>query len=88
MRWGGWRHGTREVLVLRYVAELSVAEVAAQVRLPAGTVKRRLHRARRALAGQVGDEREGWPRGEDRLREELVRYATDGGSGRPRRRWR
>ncbi|HEV8166304.1 MAG TPA: hypothetical protein VGR74_18005, partial [Actinomycetota bacterium] len=24
VRWGGWRHGTREVLVLRYVAELSV----------------------------------------------------------------
>jgi hypothetical protein len=69
----------REVLVLRYVAESSVAEVAAQVRLPAGTVKRRLHRARRALAGQVGDEREGWPMGEGRLREELVRYATDGG---------
>ena len=45
----------REVLVLRYVAELSVAEVAAQLRLPAGTVKSRLRRARRALAEQVGD---------------------------------
>jgi DNA-directed RNA polymerase specialized sigma24 family protein len=36
-----------------------VAEVAAQLRLPAGTVKSRLRRARRALAEQVGDDREG-----------------------------
>jgi RNA polymerase sigma-70 factor, ECF subfamily len=49
----------REVLVLRYVAELSVEEVARQLRLPAGTVKSRLSRARKALAEQVGDEREG-----------------------------
>jgi RNA polymerase sigma-70 factor (ECF subfamily) len=49
----------REVLVLRYVAELSVDEVAAQLRLPPGTVKSRLSRARRALAEQFGDEREG-----------------------------
>ena len=50
----------REVLVLHYVAELSVDEVARQLRLPAGTVSsRRLSRARRALAEQLGDEREG-----------------------------
>jgi RNA polymerase sigma-70 factor (ECF subfamily) len=49
----------REVLVLRYVAELSVDEVASQLRLPVGTVKSRLNRARRALAEQFGDEREG-----------------------------
>jgi RNA polymerase sigma-70 factor (ECF subfamily) len=49
----------REVLVLHYVAELSVDEMARQLRLPAGTVKSRLSRARRALAEQVGDEREG-----------------------------
>ena len=47
----------REVLVLHYVAELSVDEVARQLRLPAGTVKSRLSRARRALADEVGDER-------------------------------
>ena len=49
----------REVLVLHYVAELSVDEVATQLRLPAGTIKSRLSRARRALAEQLGDEREG-----------------------------
>jgi RNA polymerase sigma-70 factor (ECF subfamily) len=49
----------REVLVLHYVAELPVDEVARQLRLPAGTVKSRLSRARRALADEVGDEREG-----------------------------
>jgi RNA polymerase sigma-70 factor, ECF subfamily len=49
----------REVLVLHYVAELSVEEVAGQLRLPVGTVKSRLNRARHALAEQFGDEREG-----------------------------
>jgi len=53
----GQRH--REVLVLHYVAELSVEEVARQLRLPAGTVKSRLSRARRALAEQLGEEHEG-----------------------------
>jgi RNA polymerase sigma-70 factor (ECF subfamily) len=51
----------REVLVLHYVAELSVDEVARQLRLPLGTVKSRLSRARNALAEQFGDEREGVP---------------------------
>lgn len=49
----------REVLVLHYIAELSVEEVAGQLRLPVGTVKSRLNRARHALAEQLGDEREG-----------------------------
>jgi len=49
----------REVLVLHYVAELSVEEVAGQLLLPVGTVKSRLNRARHALAEQLGDEREG-----------------------------
>jgi RNA polymerase sigma-70 factor (sigma-E family) len=53
----------REVLVLRYVAELSVEEVARQLRLPPGTVKSRLSRARSALAAEFGvgsgDDREG-----------------------------
>jgi RNA polymerase sigma factor (sigma-70 family) len=51
----------REVLVLHYVAELPLDEVARQLRLPVGTVKSRLSRARNALAEQVGDEREGVP---------------------------
>jgi RNA polymerase sigma-70 factor (ECF subfamily) len=49
----------REVLVLHYVAELPLDGVARQLRLPLGTVKSRLNRARRALAEQLGDEREG-----------------------------
>jgi RNA polymerase sigma-70 factor, ECF subfamily len=49
----------REVLVLRYVAELPLEEVARQLRLPVGTVKSRLNRARKALADQLGERREG-----------------------------
>jgi RNA polymerase sigma-70 factor (ECF subfamily) len=40
----------REVLVLHYVAELAVDRVAAELRLPVGTVKSRLARGRAALA--------------------------------------
>jgi RNA polymerase sigma-70 factor, ECF subfamily len=40
----------REVLVLHYVAELPVELVAAELRLPVGTVKSRLARGRAALA--------------------------------------
>jgi RNA polymerase sigma-70 factor (ECF subfamily) len=46
----------REVLVLHYVAELPLQDVARQLGLPLGTVKSRLSRARRALAEQLGDE--------------------------------
>ena len=40
----------REVLVLHYVGELAVDRVAAELRLPVGTVKSRLARGRAALA--------------------------------------
>jgi RNA polymerase sigma-70 factor, ECF subfamily len=43
----------REVLVLHYVAELAVDQVAAELRLPVGTVKSRLSRGRAALARQL-----------------------------------
>jgi RNA polymerase sigma-70 factor (ECF subfamily) len=43
----------RQVLVLFYVAELPVEEIAAQLRVPAGTVKSRLARGRAALAGML-----------------------------------
>jgi len=43
----------REVLVLHYVAELAVYRVAAELRLPVGTVKSRLARGRAALAHQL-----------------------------------
>jgi RNA polymerase sigma-70 factor, ECF subfamily len=40
----------REVLVLHYLADLPVAEVASRVGAPLGTVKARLSRGRDALA--------------------------------------
>jgi len=40
----------REVLVLHYVAELAVERIAAELRLPVGTVKSRLARGRATLA--------------------------------------
>jgi RNA polymerase sigma-70 factor (ECF subfamily) len=43
----------REVLVLHYVGELAVDQVAAELRLPVGTVKSRLSRGRAALARQL-----------------------------------
>ena len=39
----------REVLLMRFVDEMSLAEIAAALALPAGTVKSRLHRAVEAL---------------------------------------
>ncbi|MGC5018933.1 SigE family RNA polymerase sigma factor [Micromonospora sp. DT47] len=40
----------REAIVLHHLADLSVAEIAAQTDTPTGTVKARLSRGRRALA--------------------------------------
>jgi RNA polymerase sigma-70 factor, ECF subfamily len=44
----------REVLVLHYLAELSVEEMARVLRIPVGTVKGRLFRARAALERELG----------------------------------
>ena len=44
----------REVITLYYFEERSVKDVAALLDLPEGTVKSHLHRARRALAGMLG----------------------------------
>jgi RNA polymerase sigma-70 factor (ECF subfamily) len=51
----------REVLVLHYLVELSLEEVARHLRIPGGTAKSRLARGRRALARALGveDDREG-----------------------------
>lgn len=45
----------REVLVLRYVEELSYEEIADILRLSLGTVKSRIHRARNELRDMMGD---------------------------------
>lgn len=43
----------REVVLLYYYADLPVAEVARLLRLPAGTIKRRLHEARVVLSDRI-----------------------------------
>jgi RNA polymerase sigma factor (sigma-70 family) len=47
---------TREAVVLHHLADLSVAEVAATLDIPVGTVKARLARGRAALARFLSDE--------------------------------
>jgi RNA polymerase sigma factor (sigma-70 family) len=47
---------TREAVVLHHLADLSVAEVAATLDVPVGTVKARLTRGRAALARFLSDE--------------------------------
>jgi RNA polymerase sigma factor (sigma-70 family) len=46
----------REVLILRELLELSYEEVAGALRLPVGTVRSRLHKARKNLAERLGAE--------------------------------
>jgi len=51
----------REAVVLHYLADLPVADIASQLGIPEGTVKSRLSRARDRLAGlldDTGDDRE------------------------------
>jgi len=45
----------RQVIVLYYLADLPVEQVAAELRVPVGTVKARLARARGALAARLTD---------------------------------
>jgi RNA polymerase sigma-70 factor (ECF subfamily) len=45
----------REVVACRYLLELSEAETAAALGIPAGTVKSRLHRALTLLRKEVAD---------------------------------
>ena len=44
----------REAIVLYYLADLSVADIATQIGVPLGTVKARLARGRQALAPMLG----------------------------------
>jgi RNA polymerase sigma-70 factor (ECF subfamily) len=46
----------REIVVLHYLLDLSVAEVAATLGITDGTVKTQLHRARQTLRGRLGDD--------------------------------
>jgi RNA polymerase sigma-70 factor (sigma-E family) len=46
----------REVVVLHHLLDLTVAEVAARTGVPTGTVKARLVRGRRRLAGLLGSD--------------------------------
>ena len=46
--------GERNVIVCRYLLELSEAETAAALGIPAGTVKSRLHRGLRRLRDRLG----------------------------------
>jgi RNA polymerase sigma-70 factor (ECF subfamily) len=45
----------REAVVLHYLADLPVADIAAQLGIPEGTVKSRLSRARERLARLLDD---------------------------------
>lgn len=47
------RRGDRDALVLHIVGELAIDDVARSLGIPPGTVKSRLHRARRILAAQL-----------------------------------
>jgi RNA polymerase sigma-70 factor, ECF subfamily len=49
------RTDLRRALVLHYLADLSVADIAAQTGVPLGTVKSWLHRGRTALAAAMTD---------------------------------
>jgi RNA polymerase sigma-70 factor (ECF subfamily) len=51
--------GDRQLMAWRYGEELSNGEIGERLRLPAGAVRVRLHRARRALARQLGEEEAG-----------------------------
>jgi RNA polymerase sigma-70 factor (ECF subfamily) len=45
----------RQVIALHYLLDMPVADIAASIGVPAGTVKARLARARTALAGLLGE---------------------------------
>jgi RNA polymerase sigma-70 factor (ECF subfamily) len=45
----------RQVIALHYLLDMSVADIAASIDVPAGTVKARLSRARTTLAGLLGE---------------------------------
>ena len=48
----------RQAIILHYLGDLSVAEIAEQTGVAIGTVKARLHRGRTALAGHLSEAKE------------------------------
>lgn len=50
----------REILILRYYADLTEAEIAAALGVAGGTVKSRLHRAKEALQRRLRTRKGGW----------------------------
>lgn len=50
---GGLRDDQRSVVWLRFYADWSISQIAAELGIPVGTVKSRLSRALRALRGEV-----------------------------------
>ena len=52
---GALGEGDRRLLSMRYGEDLTQAEVARRLGVPEGTVKVRLHRARRRLRGLLAD---------------------------------
>ena len=48
----------RQAIVLHYLADLPVAEIAQALAVPSGTVKSLLARGRRALAARLGEPEE------------------------------
>jgi hypothetical protein len=55
--WRRWR-GDSEVAVFHYYLDLEMVEIASLMRIPEGTVKSTLHRARRSLAEALGEDEE------------------------------
>lgn len=50
--------GQREVVVLHYLADLGISEIAAELQIPEGTVKSRLARARTRLVALLDEKEE------------------------------
>ncbi|MDQ3456299.1 MAG: sigma-70 region 4 domain-containing protein, partial [Actinomycetota bacterium] len=46
----------REALVLHYLGDLPIAQIAAQLGVPEGTIKARLSRGRTAMAGLIRED--------------------------------
>lgn len=51
----GWLRDAREAVVLHYLEELPIAEVAEICGVPPGTIKSRLHRGRRVIRETLTD---------------------------------